>query len=152
VEECFNSFNIWLNDIKLSIRKDDKEFILNRLQIEKAKSIEMIKQFNEKKNITIQNSKGFEEIIIGRLKKYKNEIIEYYKNVGVDVKPDEKFKDRIKTELAGRLKLYISNTFLNNTKRTKKFSFEEKINPFYNIITKILNYQLQESDLQKLMR
>lgn len=151
-EECFNSFNIWLNDIRLSIRKDDKEFILNRLQIEKAKSIEMIKQFNEKKNITIQNSKGFEEIIIGRLKKYKNEIIEYYKNVGVDVKPDEKFKDRIKTELAGRLKLYLSNTFLDNTKRTKKYSFEEKINPFYNIITKILNYQLQESDLQKLMR
>jgi hypothetical protein len=158
IDEIYNSFQEWINEINLDISGESLIDIKNKITEEKNLSDAMNNEFKNLNRITTHNSKGFEKIIINELnKKYSPEIVRLFPEkfkltLNNHIENLKEFKDFVKKNLSQKLRFYVANSYPKNGARIKKFTFEYKLKPFLNRITEVINYQLGSEELNNITR
>jgi hypothetical protein len=146
VEEFKNALFGWLEDFNILIDQDFKNKIEFKLVKEKERSNEIIHEVEEKLEIKSRNTLGFEKSVLNILKQYCcDKIVDAYPDqLSLDqngfIENYRDFENIFKTEIADRLSLVVLDSIENDPERRSKFSFENKLDPFYKSIAKILDH------------
>lgn len=140
VEQILNGYSKWIKDLGGNLSTQNKGILYQRLNDSKVQSVELISASKKDKII-----KGFENILIDFTQVYYPELIkqkypEHYTDSQQYYLSKKKLKQNFKKIFTEKYLLEIVRTSLevDPERKSRKFAFEYKLEPFYKKINKII--------------
>ena len=147
VEQTLKCYSTWINDLGGNL-KTEARAILNQRLIESKKQSEILILASKKEGTT----KGFEDVLIDFTKvHYPSLILQNFPELQIDSQTNylskKKLKQKFKEIITEKYLIEIVKTSIEDDpeRKTIKFSFEHKLEPFYEKINTIIyrNINLQ---------
>lgn len=140
VEQMLNCYSKWIKDLSGNLTAENKSILNQRLTKSKEQSVALISASKKEEII-----KGFENILVDFTQvHYSDLILQKYPEFHIDSQQlylsKKKFKQKFKEIFTENYLIEIVRTSLEDDPERKsiKFAFEHKLEPFYKKINKII--------------